>query len=389
MTLISCPRLLTGDADLRPGWLRIDGGAIGALGAGEPPQRPDLRLDHGVLAAGLVDLQLNGGYGVDLATADAAGWRAVVTRLPRTGVTAFVPTFTSAPVPDLVAALHRYRTLRPELDALPGAARTLGVHVEGPFLAAARRGAHPAHLLTDPSPHLVAALIDGGRDRALTCLTLAPERDGALAAIGRLTASGVRVAIGHSDADEPTVRAAVDAGARLVTHLFNGMPPMHHRHPGVVGAALTDERLTCGLIADGHHVAPSVIKVAFAAAAGRIALVSDAVAAFGMPPGRYLLGGVPLTLPGAGPPVRDDGALAGAVGRLDAAIGAVHAAGVPLRAAVEAATRVPADALGRPDLGRLFPGAAADLVWLASPDEGTAPLRACATWIAGQRVQAG
>lgn len=320
--LISCPRVLTGTDDLGPGWVQVDGPLITQVGRGEPPRAADVRLDTGLLAPGLVDAQLNGAYGVDLAAADVAGWRRVATLLPQTGVTAFVPTFTTARLADLAASLRRYAAVRPEVDRLPGAARTL-------------------------------------------------------------VAAGVRVAVGHSDADDATVQAAAEAGASLVTHLFNAQRPVHHREPGVVGAALSDERLTSGLIVDGHHVAACAVRIAFAAAPGRIMLVNDAVAAFGMPPGDYVLGGEPFTVSaGSEPPRRTDGTLAGAVGRLDEAIARAVDAGVPLQAAVEAATRVPADALGRSDLGRLAPGAAADLVWLAP--SGRWPLRTRATWVAGR-----
>jgi N-acetylglucosamine-6-phosphate deacetylase len=379
---IAASRLLTGTADLAPGWVRLAGEVITELGAGDPPGRPDLRLVDGLLVPGLVDAQVNGAFGIDLAAADAAAWRTVAQRLPETGVTAFAPTVITAPVPELAEALREYARLRPELDQLPAAARTLGMHVEGPFLSARRRGAHRPELLVDPVAGAVDALLEAGRDGALLYITLAPEREGAVEAIRRFTAAGVRVAVGHSDAAAETVHAAAAAGAQLVTHLFNGQRPMHHRDPGVVGAALADARLTCGLIADGQHVAGDAIAVAFAAAPGRIMLVSDAVAALGMPAGRYQLGGVQLTVQDGQPPRRADGTIAGAAGPLDEGIAIATEAGVGLQQAVEAATRVPADVLGRGDLGRIAPGARADLVWLAA--SGDCQLRARATWVGGR-----
>ena len=147
----------------------------------------------------------------------------------------------------------------------------------------------------------------------LRLVTLAPERDGALAAITRLTGAGIVVSVGHSDATAAQVARAADHGARMVTHLFNAQRPMHHREPGVVGQALTDQRLTSGLIADMHHVSPQVCVLAFRAAPGRIAAVTDAAACAGMPPGSYQLGGEQILLPpGDGqPPVRSDGTMAG------------------------------------------------------------------------------
>jgi N-acetylglucosamine-6-phosphate deacetylase len=180
------------------------------------------------------------------------------------------------------------------------------------------------------------------------------------------------------------VARAADQGARMVTHLFNAQRPLGHREPGVVGQALTDPRLTSGLIADLEHVSVAAIQIALAAAPGRIALVTDAAACAGMPPGRYLLGGEPIELPPGPlrPPVRADGTLAGSALRMDAAVARLVMAGAALPDAIAAATAIPATLIGRPDLGRIAPGAAGDLVWLG-PD-----LHARATWVAGQRVWA-
>jgi N-acetylglucosamine-6-phosphate deacetylase len=236
-------------------------------------------------------------------------------------------------------------------------------------------------LIIPPSPEAVAALLAAGTG-VLRVVTLAPEVEGSLAAITALASAGILVSIGHSDATARQVTAAVDAGARMVTHLFNAQRPLHHREPGVAGQALADPRLTCGLIADPSHVTAAVCAIAFAAAPGRIFLVTDASAAAGMPPGRYRIGGAPVEVrPGNGAaPRRADGTLAGSVLRMDQAVANMVAAGAGLPEAVAAATRIPADLLGRPDLGRLVPGAAADLAWLGDD------LRTRATWVAGQRL---
>jgi N-acetylglucosamine-6-phosphate deacetylase len=188
--------------------------------------------------------------------------------------------------------------------------------------------------------------------------------------------------VGHSDATAAQVAAAVGAGARMVTHLFNAQRPMHHREPGVTGQALADPRLVSGLIADFVHVVPPVCQIAFAAAPGRICLVTDAAACAGMPPGRYVLGGMPIELPpGDGvPPVRTDGTLAGSALRMDRAVANMVSVGVSLPDAVAAATRIPADLIGRPELGRIGPGVPADLAWLDDD------LKARATWVAGDLV---
>jgi N-acetylglucosamine-6-phosphate deacetylase len=284
----------------------------------------------------------------------------------------------------------------------------LGLHLEGPFLAPTRRGAHQADAIIPPSPDAVTALMEAAGP-ALAVVTLAPETPGGLDAVARLAAAGVRVSVGHSDATAAQVSAAAQAGARMVTHLFNAQSPLRHREPGVVGQALTDPRLTAGLIADLRHVSAAACLIAFATAPGRIFLVTDAVASAGQPPGRHCLGGEavethdapPLGLAGPPPgasarqdpgpelpdmvpaPVLADGTLAGSALRLDQAVANLVAIGVPLPIAVTAATRVPADLIGCPRLGRLAPGAAADLAWLGDD------LLTRATWIAGRQVFAG
>jgi N-acetylglucosamine-6-phosphate deacetylase len=359
-------------------FVNVTGGVITEVGSGAPPRPADVELADGLLVPGFVDLQVNGYFGVEFQTADAAGWATVVTRLPETGTTAFVPTLITAPVERLAGQLRAAAALQP---GLPAGARVLGVHTEGPFIALARRGAHNPAWITDPTPAAVDELIAAGGG-VLRLVTLAPERPGSLAAISRLTGAGVLVSVGHSDAVAAEVSAAAGRGAAMVTHLFNAQRPLGHREPGVVGQALSDARLTSGLIADLHHVAGPVCKIAFDAAPGRIALVTDAAACAGMPPGEYLLGGEPITLPpgNGAPPVRADGTIAGANLRMDRAVANAVSAGIALTAAVSAATRIPADLIGRPDLGRIAPGAAADLAWLG-PD-----LTTRATWVGGQLV---
>ena len=379
--VVTAARLIPGTPGsgvVSPGYVVVAGGRITQAGHGPPPRPADVELPRGVLVPGFVDLQVNGYYGEEFGTAEAAGWAKVVSRLPETGTTAFLPTIITAPAGRLAASLRAAAGLR---GTLPRGARVLGVHAEGPFISPFRNGAHNAAWITDPTPAAVEDLLRAG-DGLLRLVTLAPERDGAIAAITRLTGAGVLVSVGHSDATAAQVAAAADAGARMVTHLFNAQRPMLHREPGVPGQALADTRLTSGLIADNHHVAAQVCAIAFAAAPGRICLVTDAAACAGMPPGRYLLGGEPIVLPpGDGvPPVRSDGTLAGSALRMDTAVANMVMAGAGLADAVAAASRVPADLIGRPDLGRIGPGAAADLVWLDDR------LRTLAAWVAGDMV---
>jgi N-acetylglucosamine-6-phosphate deacetylase len=381
--LITAAQLITAEGQndqIAPGYVRIDGEVIGQTGASSPrPGSAEVELDDGYLVPGFVDLQVNGYFGEDFQTADPAGWARASCLLPSTGTTAFLPTLITAPADQLAASLRAAAKFVPDLPAR--GARVAGVHLEGPFISPLRRGAHNPAWITEATPAAITGLLQAGGG-LVRLLTLAPERPGGMDAIGQLTAAGVLVSVGHSDATAEQVAAAAGRGARMVTHLFNAQRRLGHREPGVPGQALADSRLTSGLIADLHHVAGQICGLAFRAAPGRIALVTDAAAPAGMPPGEYLLGGEPITLPdGDGaPPVRADGTLAGSALRMDTAVANVVSCGVPLATAVTAATAIPAALLGRSDLGRIRPGAAADLVWL-SPQ-----LRTRATWIAGQLV---
>ena len=386
--LIAAARIITANgtasgahAILAPGYVICADGRVAAVGGGPPPGKPDLRLHDGVLVPGFVDLQVNGYFGVEFAAVDLPDWQMVARRLAETGTTAFMPTFITSPLDDMADALRRAAELHVKLADGSQGARVLGVHAEGPFISPRRPGAHNLEWIVNPDPAAVAALLAAGAG-SLRMVTLAPERDGALAAIKQFAAAGVLVSVGHSDATAQQVSAAARCGATMVTHLFNAQRPMHHREPGVVGQALADSRLTSSLIADLHHVSGQVAAIAFAAAPGRICLITDAAACAGMPPGRYLLGGEPIELAeGDGtPPVRPDGTIAGSALSMDSAVANVVATGIGLAEAVVAATRIPADLIGRPDLGRIAPAAAADLTWLSDD------LRTIATWVGGQQV---
>ncbi|VXB26355.1 N-acetylglucosamine-6-phosphate deacetylase [Aeromicrobium sp. 9AM] len=378
-TLVEARRLVgLPDDESGQGWLEVAGDRISDAGRGAPPRTPDVALADGVLAPGLVDAQINGAFSIDFADADADEVRTVAERMLSTGVTAMVPTFITATVEQLVEQVSRYGAARRASNTAGSATRLLPAHVEGPFLSPRRRGAHREALLVDPTPEHIAPLIE--LSDAISYVTLAPEREGALEAIRAFVAAGIRVAVGHSDATDDQVRLAADAGATLVTHLYNAQSPFHHRAPGVVGAALTDPRLTVGMIVDGHHVEPTAVRLAFAAAPGRIMLVTDAVAALGMPPGVYELGGDQLEVTAGQPAFRADGTIAGAAETLDADLGHATSFGIDLVEAIRAATRTPADALGLTDLGRIEPGARADLVLLGDD------LRARTTWLGGVRV---
>ncbi len=294
-------------------------------------------------------------------TAEPDGWQRVGRALARHGVGAYLATFVSAPLESYDPAFDRLAGAR--AAAAPDTALALGAHLEGPFLGGAP-GAHPADLLRPVDLDWLATQWAAHGD-LVRMVTLAPEADPGLEGIRWLTARGVLVALGHSRASEVEARAAADAGARVVTHLFNGMGPLHHREVGLVGAALDDPQLTPTLIADLVHVAPTAIRVVFAATP-TVALVSDAVATVG--PVHDLDGAARVA----------DGRLVGATTLLDADVANVVQLGIPLERAVAAASTVPAALLGLTDRGRIAAGGRADVVAL-DPRSGT--LRGA--WIGG------
>jgi N-acetylglucosamine-6-phosphate deacetylase len=239
----------------------------------------------------------------------------------------------------------------------------LGLHFEGPFLAPERRGAHPVEHLRTPDPSLVA---DEGwtRQSGVALVTLAPEQPRALDVVRDLVDAGVMVSAGHSSASAEEATAAIDAGVTAVTHLFNAMGPLHHRDPGLAGVALSDERVRVGAIADGLHLHPATVALAARALGDRLCLVTDAVAALGMPAGRVPLGVLEAFATEDGVRLAD-GTLAGSDLSLDRAVRNLMAfAGVSLPAAVAAVTASPAALLGLDDRGVIRAGAAADLALL-------------------------
>ncbi len=323
----------------------------------------------GLLAApGFVDLQVNGFAGVDLLTTDAEGVRAAADALLATGVTAWQPTLITSLEADVVRACEVIDGVADELDG----ARVLGLHLEGPFLAPARLGTHPAVHRRDPDLALLRRLLDAG---PVSTVTLAPELPGAAALIDHLHASGVAVAAGHSDATAAQANAAFDAGVRSVTHVFNAMRRFTPREPGVAGAALARPEVIVEAIVDGHHLAPETVRVVWAATAGRFALATDAVAAAGLGDGCYRLGSVEVTVTD-GVVRRNDGTLAGSVLTMPEAVRNLVALGVPAPAAIEAVTGVPARVLGRDDIGRLTVGGPADVVVLDGDLEVVSVMRA-------------
>ena len=337
------------DGALVLGDVEIGEGRVLAVGLGGTGGR-------GLAVPGLVDLQVNGFGGVDFLDADADGYRRAGEALLETGVTSYLSTLISSPEHELLAAMREI----PQGDARRP--RILGVHLEGPFLSAKRLGTHMSSARRDPDLALLEVLLDGGPVRLMT---LAPELRGADALIDRLLERGVIVSLGHSDATAAQANAAFDRGARMVTHIFNAMRPFSHRDPGIAGAALTRSDVIVQIILDGVHLARETALVSWHAAAGRLALVTDAITAAGSGPGSYTFGSLDVQVhDGAvrGP----DGVLAGSVLTMIEAVRNLHALGVPLEDAVAAATTVPGRALGEEEIGRLGVGLPADVVVTAT-----------------------
>ena len=333
------------DGALVPGDVDIDGGLVSAVGLGGG--------GHGIAVPGFVDLQVNGFAGVDFLGADADGFATAGDALLETGVTAYLPTLITSAEADLVNALRSV----PETRYGP---RILGVHLEGPFLSPARLGTHGLRARRDPDPVLLDRLLEAG---PVKLMTLAPELPGALDLVGILQARGVTVSLGHTNATAAEANAAFDRGVRTVTHVFNAMRPLAHRDPGIVGAALVRPDVVLQAIVDGVHLDPDVVRLLWAVASGRLALVTDATAAAGLGDGTYALGEIEIVVTDD-VVRRGDGVLAGSALTMPQAVRNLVTAGAPLERALEAASTVPAQVLGLPHLGRLFPGGPADVTVL-------------------------
>jgi N-acetylglucosamine-6-phosphate deacetylase len=334
--------LVRGDVEIADGLVT----SVGRSGGGS-----------GLAIPGLVDLQVNGYAGIDVLDAEPGELVELGRALARDGVLAYQPTLVTAPAEKLLDALG---TIGLALT-LPGPATILGAHLEGPFLSPLRTGAHPNEALRRPSVDLLASFLGAGCP--VTMVTLAPELDDAADLIDALVPRGIVVSLGHTDASAAQAQAAFDYGARSVTHLFNAMRPFTHRDPGVAGAALVRPDVTLMVIADGVHLAPEAVLLAWRAGRGRLALVSDAISATGLGDGRFRLGGAEVTVED-GVSRTSGGTLAGAVRPLAWGLRALIELGVPIVEAVDAATRTPAALLRRPELARLAVGEPARLVVL-------------------------
>lgn len=357
---ITASKVLTPHGVVRNHGVTVRDGLISAMGP--IPGRPEYDL----LTPGFIDIQVNGLNDVDVAQADEAGWKRLGELLLAQGVTTWCPTIVTTHRAGYADVLPRIGRLVDRQERGPEVA---GVHLEGPFLGQR----HGAHRGVPAGPVDVAWLRD--LPDLVRIVTLGPERPNASDAIAALAERGTLIALGHTSAGYDATLEAIDAGARLFTHCFNAAEPLHHRRPGAVGAALTDDRIAVSMIADTVHVHPAVIDLVWRCKPkGRVLVITDSVAG-----AARALGGAPLAAEGHVPTLAD-GTLAGGAAAMNVAIANVAAAGPGLEAAVDAATTAPAALLDLGDRGELSVGRRADLVAL-DPDMAVA-----ATWQNGRRV---
>jgi N-acetylglucosamine-6-phosphate deacetylase len=351
LNLLLAGRLARGGA-LEDGWVEVKAERIAAVGKGTPPRPPDERYD-GILAPGLCDLQVNGAGGHEV-TGGSAALDAIDAIQLEHGVTSYLPTI----VPTNDTTVERSLAELGERAADPSSP-VVGVHLEGPFLSRRHAGMHPAASLRSPAEGVPPYF----SSEAVRLVTLAPELPGAIDLIMALCARGVAVSLGHSGASAEVASSALDAGATLVTHVFNAMAPLHHRAPGLAGISLVDARPRVCVIADGLHVDPIVLELVRRTAGPRVVLVSDATPAAAAPPGKYCFANVEIESFESGIVRTAEGRLAGTALTLDAALrNWASMTEASLGEALAAASEAPAAALG---LGAgLRPESPADIVLL-------------------------
>ena len=372
-------RVVTPAGTLRPGWVSVRDGLIEAVGPEAPGSdgaprsdgpaadgaarfdgAPVHDLDGAWLVPGFVDLHVHGGGGAWLSSTDPAEvGRAVGFHLGH-GTTSLLASLATSPLDAMTASARALAAAA----AGPLAPALAGIHLEGPFLSRERSGAQDPEAIRDPDPAAMERLLAACGGWART-VTVAPERPGGLALVRQIARSGAVPAIGHTQAGYEEASAAVDAGVRVSTHLFNAMPGLHHRDLGTVGAALSRDEVVCELVNDGVHLRPEVVRLVFqAAGAGRVALVTDAIAAAGMADGDYDFGRVPLRVRDGVARLVDGRTIAGSTLTMDAALRrAVLEVGIPIQDAVAAASTTPARVIGIAErTGSIEPGKAADLV---------------------------
>lgn len=352
--------------------LVMEDGVITRLGPRSSVEVPAgakvLDFPGAVLAPGFIDLHIHGSAGHDVMDAAPAALAAIESFLAKHGVTSYCPTTVTAPIDATLRALERLGAAA-KSPAQPGRAYPIGIHLEGPFISAAKCGVHPVHDIQPPSVALFERLHSAASDH-VRLMTVAPELPGADALIRAAVARGVRVSLGHSDSATAPARAAIAAGASHATHTFNAMRALDHREPGILGVVLSDDRLSADIICDGVHLAPETVRL-FLTAKGedRAVLITDAISATGMPDGLYRLGNFEVQVKGN--TCLSHGKLAGSVLTMDLAVRNVMSiAQWSLARAVRLATLNPARVLGLDKkIGALAPGLSADINLLSPTGE--------------------
>ena len=378
MLFIHNIHILTPQGRLENSGILIDQGKIAAIGSPHelalPLNCPLLDGNGSTAAPGYIDLQLNGGFGLDFTQNPETIWQ-VAAGLPRYGVTSFLPTIITSPAETTRKAQEVWRS-GPPAGFL--GANALGLHLEGPMLNPGKKGAHNPAYIVLPSLDVIA---DWTPENGVWLVTLAPEQPGALEVIAELHRRGVLVSAGHSMATYSEAELGFAAGIRKGTHLFNAQPALDHRQPGLATTILTNPLVKAGIIPDGIHVHPAMVKLAWKAKGVEgIVVVTDAMAALGMPPGEYLLGDYAVRVDETSARLAN-GTLAGSILTLDAAVrNMIDFCGCSLAEAVAMVTASPANLLGLTNKGRLSPGADADLVLLDTNG------RILTTYIGGQLV---
>lgn len=371
-TVITAERLITSTQVIHHPVVVVQDEWITELGPREQLAIPSGARVHEfpgkTLAPGFIDIHIHGGSGHDVMELSTSSLAAIERGMAKHGVTSYLPTTVTAPMPETLRALeHLGKAVAAKGE--PGRSRPLGIHLEGPFISHAKRGVHPPENLLQPSPKLLREMNDASGG-AVRMLTIAPEINGAIETITEAKALGIHSSLGHSNATFAEANAGIQAGARHATHTFNAMRPLDHREPGILGAVLSDDRMTADLIADGLHIDPAVIKL-FLRAKGldRAILITDAISATGMPDGKYKLGSFEVEVKGN----RCDlnGKLAGSVLTLDRAVRNVMSfVPLDLAQAIQLVTQNPARLLGMADThGTLATGAMADIVVLTTEGE--------------------
>lgn len=367
-TIITALRLITPAEIVEHPVLVVEDEHILVFGTREEVSVPEgarhLDFPDAVLAPGFIDIHIHGGNGHDVMETSNSALTAIEQGMLKHGVTSYLATTVTAPLPETLRSLeHLGKAVRTKESR--GGAKLLGIHLEGPFISHARRGVHPPENLLQPSPELLHKL-HGASDGTVRMMTIAPELEGSLETIREAKRLGIESSLGHSNATFTEANAGIAAGARHATHTFNAMRPLDHREPGILGAVLSDDRVTADVIADGLHVAPSIIKLLLAAKGiDHAILITDAISATGMPDGKYKLGGFAVQVTGDRCDL--DGKLAGSVLTLDRAVrNVMDFVPLGLQNAVRLATLNPARFLGvTEERGTIAPGRIADLVVLS------------------------